>query len=350
MIELGISRARPATEVRSGEHSYTDLVLAGLMAQQGRGAGAAAEWATGAVQAASGLWARCLSVATSDLEAVSPATLGGIGYDLGVVGEHVSVLQVDGTGRVALLRASSWNISGTADPATWLYDVSLSGPTGTHTRVVPAAGVLHVRYLPDCRTPWRGVAPWKRAPTLSKLAASIEASLVQELRQPTKSIIPMPQGAGIDVGTLRSDFQNPDFQVAFPTTTSAGFGGGRSSAPLTDWRVSRLKPEPDEGVIGLCKDVPGQVGVLYGIPNVLTSGGGSETQTREAFRRFVLTAVEPLALIIAGECTRVFERPVAFDLAALAHADIAGRARAFKALVEAGTSPADAALFARVEV
>ena len=36
MIELGISRTRPATEVRSGEHSYTDLVLAGLLAQQGR--------------------------------------------------------------------------------------------------------------------------------------------------------------------------------------------------------------------------------------------------------------------------------------------------------------------------
>ena len=54
MIELGISRTGPATEVRSGENSYTDLVLAGLLAQQGRGA-SAAEWATGAVQSAAGL-------------------------------------------------------------------------------------------------------------------------------------------------------------------------------------------------------------------------------------------------------------------------------------------------------
>ena len=104
MIELGISRLSPATEVRSGEHSYTDLVLAGLLAQQGRGA-ASAEWATGAVQSAAGLWARCLSVATSDLESVTPEVLGGIGFDLAVVGEHVSVLQVDAGGRVALLRA-----------------------------------------------------------------------------------------------------------------------------------------------------------------------------------------------------------------------------------------------------
>ena len=63
MIELGIARPNfLESEIRSGENSYTDLVLAGLLAQQGRSA-AAAEWATGAVQTAAGLWARCLSVA-----------------------------------------------------------------------------------------------------------------------------------------------------------------------------------------------------------------------------------------------------------------------------------------------
>ena len=105
-----------------------------------------------------------------------------------MVGEHVSVLQVDGTGRVTLLRASSWNISGGADPRSWIYDVSLSTPTGTTTRLVSADGVLHVRYLPDNRTPWRGVAPWKRSPTLSKLAAEVEAALVREVRLPVKSL------------------------------------------------------------------------------------------------------------------------------------------------------------------
>ena len=236
MIELGISRLSPATEVRSGENSYTDLVFAGLLAQQGRGA-AAAEWASGAVQAAAGLWARCLSVATSDLEAVTPELLGAIGYDLGVVGEHVSVLQVDGSGRVALLRASSWNISGGPDPRFWMYDVSLSGPTGTHTRVVPADGVLHVRYLPDCRTPWRGVAPWKRAPTLSKLAAEVEAALVREARLPTKQIIPMPQGATGAAKNMLDGILDENGRIILPTTTAGGLGSGRSSAPLTDWKV-----------------------------------------------------------------------------------------------------------------
>ena len=348
MIELGIARPL-ATEVRSGENSYTDLVLAGLLAQQGWGS-AAAEWATGAVQSAAGLWARCLSVAKSDLEAVTPEVLGAIGFDLAVVGEHVSVLQVDGTGRVSLLRASSWNISGGADPATWMYDVSLSGPTGTHTRVVLAGGVLHVRYLPDCRTPWRGVAPWKRAPSLSKLGAEVEAALIREVSLPTKIIIALPQGAAIDTGTLRNDLQNNDYKIAFPTTTAAGFGAGRASAPLADWKPIRLKSEPEESLVGLCRDIPGQIGVLYGIPTVMSSGTGSETIVREAFRRFMLTAIEPIALIVSREFSRVFEVPVELDLSELAHADIAGGARAFKALVGSGMPAADAAEFAKIAV
>ena len=100
----------------------------------------------------------------------------------------------------------------------------------------------------------------------------------------------------------------------------------------------------------LCKDVPGQIGVLYGIPNVLTSGSGSETQTREAFRRFVLTAVEPLALIVSRELTRVFEVPVELDLSELAHIDLSGRARAFKAYVGSGLSTSEAAQLVGVEV
>ena len=160
---------------------------------------------------------------------------------------------------MALLRASSWNIAGNADPRSWLYDVSLSGPTGTHTRVVSADGVLHVRYLPDCRTPWRGVAPWKRAPTLSKLAAEVEAALVREVRLPTKQIIPLPQGSGVTGESMKDRLQNRDDQVLLPSTTAGGYGAGRTSAPLTDWKVSRLKSEPDEGLVQLCRDIPGQI-------------------------------------------------------------------------------------------
>ena len=74
----------------------------------------------------------------------------------------------------------------------------------------------------------------------------------------------MPQGGNIDTNTLRSDFQNQDFQIAFPTTTSAGYGAGRSSAPLSDWKVTRLKSEPEEALVGLCRDIPAKQGSCMG--------------------------------------------------------------------------------------
>ena len=79
-------------------------------------------------------------------------------------------------------------------------------------------------------------------------------------------------------------------------------------------------------------------------------GSGSETQTREAFRRFILTGISPLAIIVSRELTRVFEVPVELDLDALAYVDLAGKARAYKSLLASGVSAADAALFTGVGV
>ena len=82
----------------------------------------------------------------------------------------------------------------------------------------------------------------------------------------------------------------------------------------------------------------------------MSSGTGSESIVREAFRRFVLTAIEPLARIVAREFARIFEVPGKLDLSQLGYADIAGRARAYKALVASGLPAADAARFAGVEL
>lgn len=211
--------------------------------------------------------------------------------------------------------------------------------------------MLHVRYNSDKNTPWRGVAPWRRAPTLATLAAEIEVQLVKEARLPVQQIIPLPSGTGKATGTnIKAQLNDGSGSgVMMPETFAGGLGGGRQGAPQRDFKVSRLQGEPTDGLVMLCKDVPNQIGGLYGIPPVLTSGGGSETQTREAFRRLILTAIDPLARLIEFELSRSLGEPVALDLDQLGAYDIAGRARAFKALTGAGMSPADAAHFAGLE-
>ena len=66
----------------------------------------------------------------------------------------------------------------------------------------------------------------------------------------------------------------------------------------------------------------------------------------------MLTAIEPLALIVSRTRAdaRVRGAGIELDLSELAHIDLAGRARAFKAYVGSGLSRADAAQLVGVEV
>ena len=53
-------------------------------------------------------------------------------------------------------------------------------------------------------------------------------------------------------------------------------------------------------------------------------------------------SVEPLARTVEVELVEKLEQPFRLDLGALARTDITSRARAFKALVEAGLQPQEA--------
>ena len=344
LTELGISRGpAPGVEVRSSTGSYADLVVAGLMAQAGGGQGAAVLSASGAVQSAAGLWARCLGACRSDVPGVDGALLSAVGYDLGIEGESLWAI-VAGPGGLELERASTWTPSGSStNPRLWTYDATFSGPSAFTSRKLPAAAVLHFRYLPSNRQPWRGVAPWQRSPTLSSLAAEVEAALRDESRQPVAAWIPAPTGMKPEAKEdMRASVLDRRRIATFVETQMQGFGGGSGVAPQADYGIKRFRPDPMPGLVGLCKDVPGQVGVVYGIPVVMTTGTGSESIVREAYRRFIATTIAPLARMVGDVLTAALEQPVELDLSPLRSRDVAGIARAVSALVASGMSIDDA--------
>ena len=331
-------------ETRGQSDTYDGLAVAGLVAHAS-GSSAIAS-ATGAVQACAGTWARMLSACKSNVPTVDPTLLANIGYDLAVRGESLHILDVDRGGRLRLLRAGYWTVNGGPDPASWRYVATLNGPTQTTTREYPAEACAHVIYLPDARRPWWGSAPWQRAPVLASLAAEVEGALVAESRQPVKTLMAVPNGTKQETAdgwiAMLTDRRRA---VSLPTTTHAGFGGGRAEAPQSDWNPRRLQPDPMPGLVQLSKQIPADIGQLFGIPAVLANGSGSESITREAFRRMVRTTIGPLSLLVSGVLSAALEQSVTLDLGPLRASDTAGIARSVGLLVKAGMD-LDAALAA----
>ena len=145
------------SEQRSEQKSsYTDTVIATILSNA---SGTAADPSALAAQEASvGFYSRALSSATvspatARTAAVTPSFLALVGRRLASSGNFVALIEVE-DGVVRFIPATSYDVSGGADPATWEYRVDLGGPSRQRTVKIEAAGVLHFRVNADL--PWRG--------------------------------------------------------------------------------------------------------------------------------------------------------------------------------------------------
>ena len=166
--------------------------------------------------------------------------------------------------------------------------------------------------------------------------------------QPTISLIPQPQGAGVDTNTLRADIQNKSHRIAFPTTTAAGYGGGRSSAPLTDWKPQRLKPMPEQALVELADRASARVVAALGAhPAIMGGGGGNGSVDREASRQMRKQIMQPMGRLIEENAWRVFGERIRIWWEPGIDALLV-KARTADALTKMGVDPQAALKIARV--
>ena len=338
MIELGISRL-PRPEVRT---DATGLAIDAILAAA---TGTSVQtWAAGAVECAAGLWARCLSTAdVSGAAPVGPAWLAETGRDLARHGEALYLLDVAPGGALRLLRATSSDVWGEGpDPAGWWYRLTLTGPRTTRTVTAPASSVVHVRYATETHSPSRGVAPLRYASLTGTLTASLEQSLGHEAGGAVGRLIALPEGHSSPAG-LADAIRTAKGRTLLPETTAGGWDAGRESAPRKDFQPARLGADPPMGMVSLRQHVESSVLACFGVPAPLGPAGITDgTAAREAARRLWTMTVQPLGNLIAEELARVLGGPVALEYGrAAGQSDLAARARAFKALKDAGVDLPD---------
>ena len=324
---------------------------ASLLAQfeaNAAGGGVAKVGAISGLEAASALVARCM--ASADVKApanlaaaCTPAVLAQTGRSLIRSGESVHAIHVNDDGRVRLGVAGHHDVYGGPDPDSWTYRVSEYGPSGTGHRMLPAAGVVHVRYLTDPIMPWRGVGPLQAAQIAGRLSAEVGNALADGESGPVGSVLPLPvDGQDPTVDPLKADIRTLRGKVAFVESVRVMHAGAAANAPRGDWETRRIGSDPPAAEVTLLERAFLEVLAACGIPPALF-GEGDGTAQRESFRRLLHTVVEPLAKLIAAELSEKLEADVVLNLDPLFAADLSGRARAYQGLVNGGMDPGKAA-------
>lgn len=334
------------TETRSAGGGYEGAILGAFEAAATATPRAAA---TAALESASSLIARCLASATVEgpanlTAAVTPAVLAQAGRSLIRQGEQVFPIAVDETGHVRLLTAGYHDVYGGADPSTWTYRTSVYGPSGTVTRHLPAAGVVHLRYLTEPSRPWCGVAPLAAAAIAGRLSAEVSQALADEVSGPRGAVLPMPvDGQDPSVTALRTDLRNLAGKLALVESTQTMHAGAPGSAPKSDWTPQRIGASMPTAEVVLLERAFVEVCSACGVPAVLFSQGGDAGGRREGFRFFLHATLAPIAELIAMELSEKLETPIGINLDRIRAADITGKARAFASMVKSGMDAGKAA-------
>ena len=329
------------------QDGLTDTLI-DLAVARASGQTPAAPTATGALEAAAAMIARCFAAADVDARpvyagALTPAVPSLIGRALVRKGEAVFAVDVM-DGALVLTPATDWDIAGGYDPQTWTYRLNLAGPSRQTTRPrVPAASVVHCRYQVDPEAPWRGIGPIESAALAGKLSAETVAMLADEASGPRGNLLPVPKdGQDPTVDKLKADIRKLRGKTALVESQVSGWGSdtGRVSR---DWEPRRLGAQPPDSLISLVDKASAEVYAACGIPPGLFSVQSDGTAQRESYRRLLHSTVVPMARIVQTELTAKLEVDVSLSFDALFAADLSGRARAFQSLVLAGMDPAKAA-------
>ena len=310
--------------------SYEAAITAALLSRS-EGIPAPAS-ATGALEACAGAVGRSFAsarISGQRSEVLSPSVMMLIGRNLILSGE--SVLVIEGSPELRLVPVSAYSIMGSYDPRSWVYEVTLNGPSLSIIRQIEGEDIVHVRINADPSKPWAGTSPSDNAHLISSLASKSAKALEEEVSGPHGNFIPAPQA---DHSELKSDIKNARGDALLVESMAGNWDGG-GVAPKGDWSSNRFGFDAPESMVETAKWSSDQLMAAAGISAALFAARDAASSVA-SYRHFVHSVIGPLARITQAELSRKLESDITLDFSDLRAADVQARAGSLKKMVESG--------------
>ena len=244
--------------------------------------------------------------------------LSTIAREMVDVGESNWLINVGSTGGMILLPVTAAAVVGGPDPRTWVYTLTMPGPTETVTIQRPGESVLSFRLRVDSKTPWKGKPAISTSGT-GELLCRLESQMALECKVTPARVVAGGSvaeqagdiseliGAGGIVGITQAISSRDD-----PSGIKAGIVRNEVTAPAVSLhtKLSTL----------ICG--------AMGVPADLVLGSSSESGSRESFRRLASTTINNILTTISREWTDKLGTDLEWDLDRLRSSDEVSRARA----------------------
>ena len=328
-LDLFRRKAEPQ-ETRASGSGFTAEIMA---ARQSYIAGASGLGElTATVQGAVSLWEGCMALAdVQGTDLLTRRTMALCARSLALRGEFVALIRDEG-----LIPCADWDLS-TRNGQPRAYRVSISEAGGGKTETALAPEVLHVRIGSDPVAPWTGQAPLRRSALTAGMLHAIETALseVYDHAPLGSQIVPFPEAPETDLEALGRGFRGRRGRVLLRESVTVTAAGG--AAPAHDWKPQDVTPDLSramtrESLEAARASICGAFGVLPALFDRTAQG----PLVREAQRHLAQWTLQPIAMLLAEECTGKLGTRVEIDAMRPAQAfDVGGRARALNSIVEA---------------
>ena len=204
---------------------------------------------------------------------------------------------------------------------------------------------MNFRLRPSPRTPWKG------SPAIQ--AGNTTATLLAKLEQQFTSEASLKPARVLSIGV--SPEQRKDVVDSIAAGGIVAFPQSRMGNESKALSTGAVGGEYSEAGVDLFGQLSAVICTMLGVPSDLILPGGSDTSSKESFRRFALSTVIPLLQTVMGEFERLVG-PMTFDLAKLRASDAVSiaratgsKARAVSELVQSGMPLSEALSVAGID-